>query len=184
MQIDYKSAVLAAYQKRKELGDISQNLINVTPASVRNQCLLICCDGSLDKRDEEILRVYFKQPTPERGWLHYIKNSQAEKYKQIPKILRDEVSKPGNGHMEFVAWLTDFKPRPSTSYYKSFYSYTDVVTQEVNIISPLIQNPIVDVLEPGLKNTDVGIIKGDNKDKQDQILELSKKKKGLQIKLC
>lgn len=119
MPEDYGKAVLAAYEKRRKTGDISPNLLQPTPGSVREECLLVC-KRVLENRDAESLNLFLiGSERDSSGCLKNVEQSKAEKYKQIPKILRGEVGNPGIKYIELIAILIDFSPRPSTSYYLS-----------------------------------------------------------------
>jgi hypothetical protein len=121
MPEDYRKVVFDAYQKKKREGSLSPNLLDPTPGNIREECLIIYRERERNPKDDEIFRQFFKAVDKEKGYLPVLENSLAEKFKQMPKILKGGVPKPGLRYAELLAWLIDFKPRPSTSYYTSFY---------------------------------------------------------------
>jgi len=126
MPEDYRKVVFDAYQKKKREGNLSPNLLDPTPGNVREECLIIYRERERNSKDDEILRQFFKGVDKEKGYLTVLENCLAEKFKQMPKILKGGVPKPGLRYAELLAWLIDFTPRPSTSYYKSFYEEVSV----------------------------------------------------------
>lgn len=135
MPEDYRKVVFDAYQKKKRDGSLSPNLLDPTPGNVREECLIIYRERERNSKDDEILRQFFKGVDKEKGYLTVLENSLAERFKQMPKILKGEVPKPGLRYAELLAWLIDFKPRPSTSYYKNFYedNPVDIVDDTLGI---------------------------------------------------
>lgn len=135
MPEDYKKVVFDAYRKKKKEGSLSPNLLDPTPGNVREECLIIYRERERNSKDDEILRQFFKGVDKEKGYLTVLENCLAEKFKQMPKILKGEVPKPGLRYAELLAWLIDFTPRPSTSYYKSFYeeSPVDIVDDALSV---------------------------------------------------
>lgn len=121
MPEDYKKVVLAYYEEKVNGGNISPNLLDATPGSLREECILIYRKRHSTK-DDEIINSFFSNVDPKNGSFSLLENSFAVKFKQMPKILKGKVKNPGIKYIELLAWLIDFRPRPSTSYYKSFYT--------------------------------------------------------------
>ncbi|WP_025142218.1 hypothetical protein [Pedobacter jeongneungensis] len=121
MPEEYRKVVFDAYQKKKREGSLSSNLLDPTPGNVREECLIIYRERERDPKDDEIFKQFFKGVDKDKGYLTVLENSLAEKFKQMPKILKGGVPKYGLRYAELLAWLIDFQPRPSTSYYTSFY---------------------------------------------------------------
>jgi len=120
MPEDYNKAVLAAYNKKKIDGGLSPNLLDPSPGNIREECLVIYRERHSVK-DDEIIKLFFSDIDKEKGYFNILQNSRAEKFKQMPKIMKGDVDQPGIKYVELLAWLIDFNPRPSTSYYMSFY---------------------------------------------------------------
>ena len=121
MPEEYRKVVLDTYKKKKLDGSLSPNLSAPTPGDLREECLIVYRERQLTSNDDEILRQFFGPKDQEKGYFNLIENSLAEKFKQMPKILKGGVSNPGIKFIELLAWLIDFQPRPSTTYYTSFY---------------------------------------------------------------
>ena len=131
MPEDYGKAVLAAYQKRKEDESLSSNLLNPTPGSLREECLIVYRERQLTSKDDEILRQFFGAAEQGKGYFTLINSSFASKFKQMPKIIKGKVPNPGIKFIELLAWLIDFQPRTSISYYNSFDKRYNEKTKKV-----------------------------------------------------
>lgn len=125
MPKDYRKAVLEEYQKKKENGELRPNLLHPTPGSIREECLIVSNERNTPK-DLEILRQFFRDGDIDKGYLKSIQNSKAETFKQLPRILDEKIPNPSERFIELIAWLIDFKPRPSTAYYMALYKKEDV----------------------------------------------------------
>ncbi|MFC1222764.1 hypothetical protein ACFE6N_03085 [Pedobacter sp. BG31] len=175
MPEEYRKVVFDAYQKKKREGSLSSNLLDPTPGNVREECLIIYRERERNAKDDEIFKQFFKGVDKEKGYLTVLENSLAEKFKQMPKILKGGVPNYGLRYAELLAWLIDFQPRPSTSYYTSFYKDkpSDIVevidTPDVKIdktLTPItggnndgIQNPENEKINKGeVENKEAGII--------------------------
>ncbi|MFD2584919.1 hypothetical protein ACFSR6_20650 [Pedobacter vanadiisoli] len=121
MPEEYRKVVFDAYQKKKREGNLSSNLLDPTPGNIREECLIIYRERERTPKDDEIFKQFFKGVDRDKGYLTVLENSLAEKFKQMPKILKGGVPNYGLRYAELLAWLIDFQPRPSTSYYTSFY---------------------------------------------------------------
>jgi len=130
MPEEYRKVVLDTYKKKKLDGSLSPNLSAPTPGDLREECLIVYRERQLNSNDDEILRQFFGPKDQEKGYFTLIENSPAEKFKQMPKILKGKVTNPGIKFIELLAWLIDFQPRTSISYYNSFDKRSDVKTQE------------------------------------------------------
>ncbi|TBO43133.1 hypothetical protein [Pedobacter kyonggii] len=129
MPEEYRKVVLDTYKKKKLDGSLSPNLSAPTPGDLREECLIVYRERQLNSNDDEILRQFFGPKDQEKGYFTLIENSPAEKFKQMPKILKGKVTNPGIKFIELLAWLIDFQPRTSISYYNSFDKRSDVKTQ-------------------------------------------------------
>jgi len=129
MSRDYAKVVLAAYEKKKNSGELSPNLLNPTPGAIREECLANY--GKDDQaKDDEVFRLFFGKSEGKGGYSNILENSPAEKFKQMPKILNGKVPKPGLKYVELVAWLIDFSPRPITSYHLSLKNNSTIEFEE------------------------------------------------------
>jgi hypothetical protein len=128
MPEDYQKVVLDDYAKKVINGSIAPSLLDPTPGSFRERCIYVYKERcSTD--DDEIIKSFLGSAGKE--CLSLLENSLAVKFRQLPKILKGKVENPNIKYIELIAWLIDFKPRPSTAYYKSFYSQPQQNEEEV-----------------------------------------------------
>lgn len=116
---DYLKAILADCEKKRTDKTLSQNLSNPTPGDFRNECITVFRERPLSN-DDEALRLFFGAADKEIGFARNIENSKAVQYKQMPKILKGDISSPNRKYIELLAWLVDFNQRPFTKYISQF----------------------------------------------------------------
>lgn len=119
----YLKEVLAAYEVKRDEGNLSQNLLHPTPGRLRDECLIVYRERSTPQ-DDSILRLFFSYTDKDKGYTKGIENFRVDDFRQIPKILDRKVTTPGVKYIDLLAWLIDFNPRPSTLYYKAHRSNT------------------------------------------------------------
>lgn len=161
MPEDFRKVVFDAYEKKKAEGKLSSNLLDPTPGNLREECIIVCRER-YTSNDHEILRLFFSNVDKERGYLNVLENSLAEEFKQMSKILRGGVKKPGIKYFDLLAWLIDFYPRTSTAYYKSFYTEPKIEVEDGNVNNTevkddtrnLIPEIIVDYIDENNLGTD------------------------------
>jgi len=107
---EYLKAILAACEKTR----IDKTF---TPGDFRNECINVFRERPLSN-DDEALRLFFGATDLKMGFAKKIENSKADKYRQMPKLLKGDISNPNRKYIELLAWLIDFNPRPSTLYYQ------------------------------------------------------------------
>ncbi len=132
MPEDYKKVVLDYYEEKINDGSLSSRLLDPTPGSIREYCIFTYRQRS-SSDDDEIIKSFFGDSRQE--CLGLLENSFAVKFRQLPKILKRKVESPGYKYIELIAWFIDFKPRPSTSYYRSFYTEADVIVRSEETVS-------------------------------------------------
>ena len=115
MPDSYKEFIVDEFNKRKKQGSLSPILQDLTPGNIRLECLKVYRARYQDS-DEAVLRLFFEWSEAEQSFYPSIENSLADKYRQIPKILRDEIPSPGIRYLELIAWLLDIQPRPQTKW--------------------------------------------------------------------
>jgi hypothetical protein len=160
MPEDYRKIVFAAYLKKKNEGGLSSNLLDPTPGNVREECLIVYRERERNSKDDEIFRQFFKGVDKEKGYLAVLEGSLAEKFKQMPNILKGRVPKHGIRYAELLAWLIDFQPRPSTSYYTSFYKDKPTDVEDV-----------IDTTDVKIDEINTDTTEGNDTGKQNQIEE-------------
>lgn len=153
MPEEYHKAVLNAYQTKLKDEHFSPNLSNPTPGSLREECIIVYYERNAVKKNDEVFRLFFKNA--DKGYYNALENCRAEKFKQMPKILKGNVTRPGIKYIELLAWLIDFKPRPSTLYYKSLETNKLVIETDDYIDTGNDEEIIAD---PELKIEEIGTV--------------------------
>lgn len=108
---DYQAQVLLAYQKKREAGQLSLNLLHPSPAQLRKECLLVLRDRYL-KKDSRFISDFFEVPASETEYAQFIDNIDIDKFKPLLNFISLKTSDPVRKHVELLAWLIDFEPRP------------------------------------------------------------------------
>lgn len=135
---DYLKAILAACEKRKDEKTFPLFLSHPTPGNFRKECINVYRERYLSS-DDEVLRSFFGATDKEKGYSKIIDNSKADEFRQMPKILREEINNPGLKYIELLAWLIDFSPRPNTLYYKQ--ANINKKTNHPDILVPTEEEP-------------------------------------------
>lgn len=111
MLSEYKKAVLNAYQKKKNEGQISINLVGLSPKQLRNECINVYKERPSDE-DEEILRSFFGSRHITPSYTEIIESIDIDKFRPVKNFIVGKTTKPELRVVELLAWLIDFKPRP------------------------------------------------------------------------
>ena len=107
---DYKKAVLHLYEKRKDSGELSLNLLYPTAARLRNECLVRFKHGC-SRMDYNLLKSFFERPHNEEIRISTIRTFDPDKFKPLSNFLNKRL-KTADKNIELLAWLIDFQPRP------------------------------------------------------------------------
>jgi hypothetical protein len=108
---DYKVQVVDFYKKNRENGCLPLNLINPTPAKLKNESILVFQSRG-SKGDIGIIRQFFGHREDEGGYLKAIKTIDTDKFKPLVNFLKEQTQDTEDKNIELLAWLLDFKPRP------------------------------------------------------------------------
>lgn len=135
---DYLKAILDACEKKKDEETFPLFLSHPTPGNFRKECITVYRERYLSS-DDEILRSFFGATDKEKGYSKIIDNSKADEFRQMPKILREELNNPGLKYIELLAWLIDFGPRPNTLFYKQ--ASNNKTTNNPDILGPAKEEP-------------------------------------------
>ncbi|RQO65859.1 hypothetical protein DBR43_26790 [Pedobacter sp. KBW06] len=114
---DYLKAILAAYEYKKVEGTLPPNLLHPTPGNLKEECLIVYRER-YDSADDDVLRLFFSASDKDKGYTKSIQDCNVNDFRQVKKILNRNTPNPGLKFIELIAWLIDFKPRPSILYYK------------------------------------------------------------------
>lgn len=117
--IDYTAAVRAKYEVEK-VGEFHSFLENLSPAQIRELCLLKFDDG-LNKVDETIFRIYFKA-TETENLRNKIYNYETSKLKSIGSFISKINKTTSIQNLNLIAVLSDYNPRPFNKFSKSDFS--------------------------------------------------------------
>lgn len=114
----YSALVLEDYRKKKDIKELSLNLLKPSPAKLRSECLFKLSTG-LSAGDSEILRLFFGPKDDVAELERTIRNSDSDRFKPLSNFLNGKTSTTDEKNIELLAWLIDFQPRPYQSYLKS-----------------------------------------------------------------
>jgi hypothetical protein len=112
MFADYQSQVLLTYHEKKAAGALSQNLINSTPARLRDECVAVFHQRYDHHEDEKTLSIFFSYQENEGAYLRAIQRFDTDKFKPLDRFLKGLIADTHPKNIELLAWLIDFGPRP------------------------------------------------------------------------
>ena len=110
MFADYRSQILETYHKMRAENRLSTNLAHPSPARLRTECLEAL--KRYTKKDEPALRSFFGAQADLDAYYHAIKKFDTDKFRPLAGVLKGNVADPDNKHIELLAWLIDYQPRP------------------------------------------------------------------------
>ncbi len=114
---DYVAAVMADYEKKKETGALSFNLIEPTAAKVKSECISVCQER-FNKGDERVLRPFFESREDADAYVRTIRLTNADKVKTLSNFLKGVTAKTEDRNIELLAWLIGYEHRPYSNWQK------------------------------------------------------------------
>lgn len=108
---DYKNLVLEDYHMKKEQNKLPLNLVILSPAKLRDECLKVC-DERYDSRDLRTLRDFFGVGNGKEEFLRLIERIDVDKFRPLINYLNGDTESTNEKNIELLAWLIDFQPRP------------------------------------------------------------------------
>lgn len=108
---DYKKEVLDCYLKKKNEGILPFNLIELAPAKIKDEAIVIYQERANDA-DDEILRSYLNAAKNPSGYLKVLEQIDKDKFKPIQRFVNGITKNPNRIVVELLAWLIDYNPRP------------------------------------------------------------------------
>ncbi|WP_316799018.1 hypothetical protein [Pedobacter frigidisoli] len=125
MTEEYQALVLATYKKMKETKELNSDLS--TRAKFRKECLKVF-NERYHPKDDDIFAEFFDVDKMGANFHLLLKRSVADDFKAVHNHIvgNNKTDNTDLKNTELLAWLIDFQPRPSTTYYKSFYQKEDV----------------------------------------------------------
>jgi|GEM_PF-690814 len=117
MTSEYPELVLSTYKKMRDNGELYTILPKETTAALKNACLKVY-DSRYNQDDADILSVFFNVDKMKCDFRKVISDVKSDYFKALYNHIRDE-TETNERNSDLLAWLINFKPRPSGSYYKS-----------------------------------------------------------------
>jgi hypothetical protein len=108
---NYSTAVLACYHQKLAANDLSIDIRQLSPASLKAACLEECRER-YDRKDERILKGFFGQGSDQQACLLAIDDLDINKFRPLVYFIKGKTKNPDDKVVELVAWLIDFKHRP------------------------------------------------------------------------
>lgn len=107
----YSKAVLADFHKKLAANDLSINVRQLSPASLKDACLERC---RMVFRNEDALPLvaYFGEGRDQNACLQAIARLEIDKFRPLGYFIKGRTQNPDDKVVELVAWLIDFKDRP------------------------------------------------------------------------
>jgi hypothetical protein len=148
---EYPELVLSTYKKMRENGELRTVIPKETTAALKNACLKVY-DGRYNPEDADILSVFFNVDKMGCDFRKVISNVKSDYFKALWKHIRDKTETTDERNSDLLAWLIDFKPRPSGSYYKNLREVKQI-TEDSNDETNIITNDKVkiDIDEEGVE---------------------------------
>ncbi|TSJ36547.1 hypothetical protein FO440_22215 [Mucilaginibacter corticis] len=111
MFAEHKKNVLESYRLLKASGPLSENLKLPAPAKLRDECGAII-ERRFSKDDREILSSFFGHQDDLAGYVDAIEAIDIDLFKPLIRFMNGTVQNPHSKHVELLAWLIDYHPRP------------------------------------------------------------------------
>jgi len=111
---DYITLVLADYQQKKLAGLLPLELIEPSPARLRDGCLAVY-NERYERKDERALERFFGKAADSKSRLQSIARCDIDKFRPLVNYLKDPTINTDPKNIELLAWLIDYKERPHGS---------------------------------------------------------------------
>lgn len=112
---EYKKEILKKF-KEEEGGRLAGYETNLTSSSVKKACVYLY-NVRKSESDVTILKSFFEiDKYPKLELQEIIKKTDEDRFKPIWKFLKGETQRTSPTRLDLIAWLVDFKPRPSQLY--------------------------------------------------------------------
>lgn len=118
MLSEYQEKVLATYKKMCEAGGPSLILSKPTTAKLKKECLRIY-DKRYTSEDNDILSTFFNVDKTGNDFRNIISESRTGSFRALLNHLLNDSIITNERNSDLLAWLIDFKPRPSFRYYQA-----------------------------------------------------------------
>ncbi len=121
MPENYQDLVFASFKEKQEKGELYPSLLKPTTAKLKRECLRVY-DKRYTVQDEDILSMFFDIDKIGADFRQIISKADPDDFRPLLNHLKEKTGKTDDKNSELLAWLIDFQPRPSTVYYRSFYT--------------------------------------------------------------
>lgn len=121
MIVQYRLELKEAYLKKRDRGELSLNLVNPTPANIRNECLVLLKSGC-SEADLKIFKSFFEHPLNADLPLSKVWNFNIGKFKALSNFLKKDI-KTNDRNLTLLAVLIDFNPRPFSEIFTGEENY-------------------------------------------------------------
>lgn len=118
MLSEYQEKVLVTYKKKCEAGGPSLILSKPTTAKLKKECLRIY-DKRYTSEDDDILSTFFNVDKIGIDFRKTIAKATPGTFRALWNHLNNDSIKTNERNSDLLAWLIDFKPRPSFRYYQA-----------------------------------------------------------------
>jgi hypothetical protein len=116
---EYPELVLSTYKKMRNNGELSLYLLSPTPAKLKRECLRIYSGSRYNPLDDDTLSLFFDVDKIESDFDEILSTADPDLFRPLINHINDKTVRTDEKNIELLAWLIDFKPRPSGSYYKN-----------------------------------------------------------------
>ncbi|PWS32528.1 hypothetical protein [Pedobacter paludis] len=105
---NYTKKVFEDYKKRLKEKTISSNLVDPTPAGLRDECLRVYTEKKFPTEDPT-LRSFFGPLNNDLNYTERIQNFDIDKFRPLMKFMNGETIKPNKRIVELLEWLMKVK---------------------------------------------------------------------------
>jgi len=114
----YKDLVFDTYTRLRDDGALKEFLPKETTARLKKAALKVY-DSRYSSEDADILSSFFDVDKMDCDFRQIISSADPDDFKALWKHIRGITENTNEENSDFLAWLIDFKPRPSIRYYKN-----------------------------------------------------------------
>lgn len=108
---EYQKNVIHAFQNQLSSGRLAPNLVHLTPAKVKEECLLVYKERP-HIQDDRTLRNFFGAKGDHPDYRVVMERTNPDKFKSLIRYLKNETRQTDSKNIELLAWLIGYEPRP------------------------------------------------------------------------
>ncbi|WP_443945105.1 hypothetical protein ACJVDH_19640 [Pedobacter sp. AW1-32] len=114
---DYQELVLETYKRKRDNGELSNDLKSPTVARLRDETLKVF-NKRYNDQDHDILFEFFDIQSLDPNLQRIISQSGEREFRPLLNHVKEITTSTDEKNTELLAFLIDFQPRPSFKYYK------------------------------------------------------------------